>query len=391
VTTVRSERGQVLVLTIAGMFAALLGVAALVIDVGLAYDGHRKLQAAVDAAALAGAQALPNDATAKALAADFGPQGQNATATVTVDETKITTRCRAAAPGCSPANTISVEATGKTPTIFARILGIDSITVHAKATACSPCARQPIDVMLVLDRTGSMCTPDCADLENAKEGMRTFLREMDPAYDWVGMAVLPPAPTVAKRCDAPTTSAYDLTDAAYVIVPPRNDFKKNGVLDPGSALVKTIDCQKGGGGTAYANAIEAAQAQLKATDATYQRGNAQNVIVLLSDGAANRGPTYYDPTSPYRTQPCHQGIASSAAAKAAHTIVYSIGYDVGHDQCRSMTGADEGITALDALTQIADSPENYYSKPDPGQLNGIFSAIAADILQGSSRLIDDAS
>jgi hypothetical protein len=175
--------------------------------------------------------------------------------------------------------------------------------------------------MLVLDRTGSMCTPDCTDLDNAKEGMRTFLGEMDPAYDWVGLAVLPPAPTAGKRCDVPSTSAYDLTDAAYVIVPPAHDFKKNGVLDPSSNLVKTVDCQHGGGGTAYANAIEAAQQQLAATDAHDGRGAAQNVIVLLSDGAANRGPTYYDPASPYRTQPCHQGITSAGVAKAAGTMV----------------------------------------------------------------------
>jgi hypothetical protein len=113
---------------------------------------------------------------------------------------------------------------------------------------------------------------------------------------------------VGKRCDVPSTSAA-------------HDFKTNGVLDPSSNLVKTVDCQHGGGGTAYANGIGAAQQQLAATDAHDGRGAEQNVIVLLSDGAANRGPTYYDPASPYRTQPCHQGITSAGVAKAAGTMV----------------------------------------------------------------------
>jgi uncharacterized membrane protein len=42
------------------MLVVLLGFAALVIDVGYAYYAHRQLQASADAAALAGAQELPN-------------------------------------------------------------------------------------------------------------------------------------------------------------------------------------------------------------------------------------------------------------------------------------------------------------------------------------------
>ena len=50
-----------------------------------------------------------------------------------------------------------VEQTTVVPTIFAKVLGIDHFTIRAKATACSPCSSKPLDIMLVLDRTGSMC------------------------------------------------------------------------------------------------------------------------------------------------------------------------------------------------------------------------------------------
>ena len=55
------ERGQVIVLVVV-MLVVLLGFAALVIDVGYAYYAHRQLQASADAAALAGAQELPDPA-----------------------------------------------------------------------------------------------------------------------------------------------------------------------------------------------------------------------------------------------------------------------------------------------------------------------------------------
>src|SRR5205807_10041330 len=56
----KSERGQVLVLTVLAL-TVLLGMTALVLDVGDWFRTKRQLQATADAAALAGAQALPAD------------------------------------------------------------------------------------------------------------------------------------------------------------------------------------------------------------------------------------------------------------------------------------------------------------------------------------------
>ena len=38
---------------------------------------------------------------------------------------------------------------------------------------------------------------------------------------------------------------------------------------------------------------------------------------------------------------------------------------------------------------MASNIGNYYVRPDTGQLNTIFTQIAADISSGSSRLVDD--
>ena len=396
------EQGQVLVLALIFIVVVLLGMAALVIDVGYAYYAHRSLQSSADASALAGAQELPDAGRAESIANSYGGQdgGKNAHNNIPGVTTTVSTKCINSIPGCDPVNAVVVtERAARVPTIFAKLLGIDHFDIKVKATACSPCGTKPVDIMLVLDRTGSMCQdhwgnndPNCTDLQNAKAGMKTFLSYMDSSQQWVGLAVLPPATSVGNRCTKPETNNYNSTSSPYTIVALSNNFTRNGQLDPNSNLVKTIDCQKGNGTTAYANALEKAQAELD----LHGRSNVPDIIVFLSDGAANTGPTYYSTSSPYRRQPCHQGVWSANGIKNRGTLIYSIGYDLdalngGANKCQRYDGANEtpSITAYSAISQIASRPDTFFNQPGPGELKTIFTAIAADIGKGSSSLIDD--
>ncbi len=396
------ERGQVLVLALVFIVVVLLGLAALVVDVGYAYYAHRSLQASTDAAALAGAQELPDANMAKSVALSYGGQsgGKNAHNNIPGVMTTVATKCIASVPGCEPYNALVVtENAAKVPTIFAKLLGIDHFNIKVTATACSPCGVQPTDIMLVLDRTGSMCEdhngngdPACTDLMNAKNGIKTFLGYMDSAQQHVGLAVLPPASSMANKCAKPTAANYNSKSSPYTIVPLSSDFKLNGQLNANSDLIKTINCVQAADRTAYANALEAAQAELD----LHGRPSAPDIIVFLSDGAANIGPTYYPTSSPYRMQPCHQGVWSAATIKNKGTLIYSIGYDLdalngGANVCTDYNGKDEKplITAYSAISQIATRPDTFYNQPNPGQLKGIFTQIAADIAHGSSALIDN--
>jgi hypothetical protein len=396
------EQGQVLVLALIFIVVVLLGMAALVIDVGYAYYAHRSLQSSADASALAGAQELPDAARAQTVANDYGGHdgGKNSHNNIPGVTTNVTTKCIPSIPGCDPVNAVVVtERAARVPTIFAKLLGIDHFDIKVKATACSPCGTKPVDIMLVLDRTGSMCQdhwgnndPNCTDLNNAKVGMRTFLSYMDSSQQWVGLTVLPPATSVGNRCATPQSTNYDNASYPYTIVPLSKDFTRNGQLDTNSNLVQTINCVRGNGTTAYANALEKAQAELDRGG----RSNVPDIIVFLSDGAANTGPTYYSTTSPYRRQPCHQGVWSAANIKSRGTLIYSIGYDLdalngGANKCQRWDGANETptITAYTAISQIASRPDTFYNQPGPGELKTIFTAIAADIGKGSSSLIDN--
>lgn len=396
-TCLRGQDGQVIVFVVLAL-VSLLAMAGFVIDIGHAYRAQRALQASADAAALAGGQELPNPTLAQSYAKQYGTDvgGKNRLPDLQTTET-VTTRCIASVPGCSPVNALVVEEKATLPTFFLGVLGIDQFNLSAKSTACSPCGVKALDVMLVLDRTGSMCQdssgasdPSCTDLTNARNGIKTFLKIMDPSKQWVGLAVLPPASSLSNKCGTPSTSNYNSKSSPYVLVPLSKDYKVNGALRSGSDIVSTLNCVQGAGNTAYANAIEAAQAELDADG----RPEVQDVIIFMSDGAANTGPTYYSTSSAYRKQPCNQGITSAGYSKTKGTLMYSIGYALDDDTggCKSYDGTAEKplptISVYSAMQGIAGSG-NFYNKPDPGQLNTIYAAIAADIRQGTAGLIDD--
>jgi hypothetical protein len=197
---------------------------------------------------------------------------------------------------------------------------------------------------------------------------------------------------------------YSQVNAAYVLVPLSNDYATSvGNLNASSPLMSTINCVQAGGGTAYAEAIDAAYAELQKDG----RPGTQKVIVFLSDGAANDAPTFMASTSPYRTNPCGQGVTSAGIAKAAKVLVYSIAYTANGDECDAAIGAKIGATTVQwygssnwgtaetpalaaetALQEIASPGANYfYDLPNPTSLTGIFQQIAADIAGGTARIV----
>jgi Flp pilus assembly protein TadG len=124
-STNERQKGQATVITVLFM-TVLIAMAAAVLDIGSWYRADRALQSTVDAAALAGAQALPeNPAQAELLALEYAEKnGGN------VDITEISITSTTFGP-----DTITVDAEAETPGFFARLFGIDSVTVAARAKA----------------------------------------------------------------------------------------------------------------------------------------------------------------------------------------------------------------------------------------------------------------
>ncbi len=398
-TARRTNSGQTLPLVVVFLLTLLLFCGA-VVDIGNAYRVKQALQASADAAVAAGAGNLPNTTAATAAAHNLSAEnsGKNRIPGVPNVSANITLDCSTSATFCSPANTVHITETASIPTYFLRLVGIGSITESVHAQACSPCGGLPLDVMIVLDRTGSMAG---SKITNAKNGILAFLSGMDPTIDNVGLVVLPPATSTSQACSSNDDQQYQDTTPAYLLVGLSNTYATSlGNLDNNSPLVSTVNCVHAVGGTSYTLALDNAYQELQA----HGRQDTQKVIVFLSDGAANFGPQYYASTSPYLTNPCKSAVDNAATMKANKVLIYTIAYTTtSSDICKASPGARIGnkvlqypddydqyneapqISAVGAMQQIA-SPNNYYSNPNATSLTGIFTAISADIMAGHSRI-----
>ena len=121
----KNERGQVLVLTVLTL-VAVLGMAALVLDVGAWFHQKRQLQATADAAALAGAQLLPKSPSS-AVSTALTYADKNGGGVLGGDVTVMTSRY--------PNDTIAVKAKKSNEGIFSRIVGVNSVDIGASAKA----------------------------------------------------------------------------------------------------------------------------------------------------------------------------------------------------------------------------------------------------------------
>ena len=213
----------------AGM-VVFIAVVGLVVDVGRLYVAQRQLQIAADAAALAGAQSLPNGTAARTVActysatdrasgrcdgATMGADAKNTVGSLPGVETSTTLECLSATSagagcvtgdGCDTnplppsyasgggCNAIKVTETIQLPTTFMRVLGINSMPITVSSTAgAAGGTPHPLDIQMVVDTSGSM-RDHCAakvpgipststlptKLDCANAGVRALLQNLLP-------------------------------------------------------------------------------------------------------------------------------------------------------------------------------------------------------------------
>jgi Flp pilus assembly protein TadG len=353
----KDERGQVLP-WVAFMMVLFLGMGAFVLDIGHGYYCYRELQAATDAAALAGAQYL-NQSSPIAVATTYGavagskntnPNMPNVSMVPGYPVLKCLNKIKAMGINCvapNNANAIQVKEQAIIPTFFARVLGINQMTLSSTSTAAILGAKAtPLNVALLIDTTASMQTVDsnCGGerIVCALNGVQTLLQGLSPCSAALGcgsvsngVATNPldqvavftfPNVTVGSANDDyncsgsnPSIPVYSLptsgattyaptgsTSATYQVTPFMSDYR---ISDSASSLNTASDLSMvvgagmkggsscpgmsapGGDGTYYAGAIYAAQAALTAQATSEVASNPnetpQNIIIILTDGEAN--------------------------------------------------------------------------------------------------------
>ena len=123
--SIRGERAQATALT-AVFLAVLMGMCALVLDVGSWYRADRATQATADAAATAGAQALPYDpSSASPLAIQYADKNGGG---LSPSDITVST-------GLTQNDTINVSVHKPAGGVFSKIFGVSSVSVGSKASA----------------------------------------------------------------------------------------------------------------------------------------------------------------------------------------------------------------------------------------------------------------
>jgi Flp pilus assembly protein TadG len=401
----RGEEGASAALT-ALAIVPVIGMAGFAIDLGHVFYVQRALQASTDASALAAAQdvlegtAVNAAAVATQYSATTGQLNATSNLTATMASGYPQMVCFASTgilcntdpndpSGTPPRNGIRVKQQATVPMYFTRIFGINTMTVEATASASARGGKSKlVDVMIIVDRTGSMNQPDtsggnppsCAlsgipnptRLDCAMAGVRELLLGMAPSGGRVGLMVYPgltPSTNVNVEYDCnsltPNSSqiaAYNANPPpVYKIIPYLSDYRTSDQsqgLNAASILVRAVrgdsGCPNGVtaiGNTHFTAAINAAQADLVANG----RPNVQKAIILLSDG---------DPNSNLMgTHQCSTAVAAGAAADAAGTWVYSIAYRAPTTgRPAGCSGDPSNMTACKTMQDIAVAdPTKFYS------------------------------
>ncbi len=181
------RRGVVAVFTMV-MLVVLLGFAALTVDVGLMYNTRNDLQTTADAAALAGAQSLPDIGAARYEAIKCARRNNHSASDV-VESAGITfgrwdAERGTFTPNDTPINAINVVAQRSTRTgnalelVFSQVFGRRTTNVSASATAARTRMKR-WDVVLAQDVTGSF-VDEIDEARTADQNLLDCIRDHAP-------------------------------------------------------------------------------------------------------------------------------------------------------------------------------------------------------------------
>jgi hypothetical protein len=447
------ESGAIIVL-FALLLVVLFGAVAFVIDLSRLFHERQVLQNAVDFGALAGAQELPAQGSAQGAVAaaealqvtldnapwinpasvaitfkcivgdrdgDGAPDLQDvpyicgpSTGTWTADWKTKRGRSQHA---CDPfagdkCNTIVVRTSRIVDYIFAPVMGIKqgstgSVSAASCRGACGA-SPNPLDVVIVIDRTGSMTV---ADLANAKNAALSVLDFYDSSEHHVGVVALPYG-RPGNPCVVNDPQLYPQPAASFwQVAPLSSDYdRSDGTLNTSSQIVQNINClQRPGsprvrvngvdrtsaGHTNLGDPLDAAREMLS----TQGRSGVPDIVIFMTDGEANQPDTLL---------PCNYLNTKANLAKSEGQTIYTIGYGIASARCQRDTGgpfrnafastnlaraSTDGTALTDDVPGGCGINENrdgdyYFCESGSGDLEPVFRQVAAATL-GHSRLVDD--
>ncbi|MEW5773587.1 MAG: Tad domain-containing protein [Thermodesulfobacteriota bacterium] len=401
---------------VALLLPALLGMAGLAVDAGNLYLAHSRLQAAVDAGALAGSLELPFDpevSTGKVSAA-AAAMVQDNYADAVLDSVSAGAEVRS----------VVVAAHADVPLILMPVLGLSSGRVEARAAA----GFNNLEVVLVIDNTGSMKGAPIQQANLAAENLVNLLiPEGALAAIKVGLVPFRGMVRVGANADGlapgcrnadgslnnglrpeylaakyryPAGSTLRVDSDTCPAIPPILPLSDNR-----DAIVSAIESQNAlgsGSGTAIGEGIKWARHVLS-PEAPFREGSADDdmrkIIILLTDGDTEDGvcggpfaisytPNNYWTNAHYGMLDmgahCNDGggmnramLDQAAAAKAQGIEIFTIRYGVSDSTDIALMKA--------AASSKPGADDHYFNAPSPYDLDTIFRLIGRQL---GWRLLD---
>lgn len=380
---------------VAASGVAIMGMAGFALDVGMGEIAKSQLQAATNASVLniayqwANMTTVPTQTQLNTWASTWRTNYPTALVSsvsgnpslLCVTSTTNLTSCSAAT---STYNVVSLTQTGTAPVRFFPILGISSLNISATAKAAvSGGQSAPLNVMFIIDATGSMSNTDSnctvpnhsgsvTKFQCAEYGIQQVMMQFLTPQDKVGIMTFPGMASQWVPCGTqPSSVKYGSSTIYYQIDASTLDtsyVNGSGVLQDTTPLVKAIGdnansvsgclSNKGGEGTYYGEVISKAQAALVAQGSA----NAKDVIIFLSDGDANASSS----ESTVYSNECQAGVTAATAAKTAGTTIYSVAYDSPTSgSCSTDTGTYAG-NACAAMQDIATAGSTFFVSASSG-------------------------
>ena len=354
-----NDRGDTLI-TVAILLMTLLAMLAVAIDVGVGYAQRRLMQNAADAGALAGAWVLAEgarDAEIEAAVREYTivqNHAESFVASYIPSDQEI-------GHGSIPANTTGVKVTASSTvqTFFAGLIGFNTISADAEAGG----GFSPLDLVLVLDRSGSMDDDSCS-VQPWPSRCGT-INQTQCTICAHGTWWLPPQPIT----DAKNAAAYfvDLNTpnlSHLALVSYANDYTLNQPLTGNLAAVRSAiggltanGCTNAPGGLATA---------IGELNGPRRRADAARFIVFLTDGLPNLGLSAADGCGSSCPNYCPQAkTATRAQADLAvqnQIVIYTIALGANAD--RSLM--------QDIATRTGGE---FFYAPTSAQLQGVYQTI----------------
>lgn len=399
----KAEGGSIAIIFALTSFVIMIA-AGLAIDAGRAYHAASKMTSALDAAALAAAKSMREDAS------------------LTDDELIAVAdryfRINVAGTGGNYAviesiqaaidrnfDTISLTLASHVPTVFGRLAGVDRINIPVVSTAVYQSS--DIELALQLDVTGSMAGSRLADLKFAVNELLNIMLPDEGTTNKVRIGLAPfsagvNAGTYASAvsegrsrdgCVYERRNLADQTSEAPAIgsksFKVREDLSgrsiqscpRNAVIVPLSKskadLWDAVDSYRDGGttaghlGTAWGWYLLSPEwGSVWPTDSTpapYRDGKTIKAIVVMTDGVYNTiGGVSGGDASATARQASTLAEDTCAAMKAQDIRVYAIGFQAP-------------AAALDMLRKCASTSGGFFEATDGEKLLGAFRAIATEL------------